>query len=222
MLRAVCFDLDGTLLRPHQDFQQEVLAKLSSSLALTGWQRQKFEAALAHILPNEAVVSSEEAVHVALERSSLDIPDQLFLRIQPVIQNYGQTCEVAEHSLELLDFLQSRSILTAVITNGPVDMQSAALKQTGLETYFSAILISGDPEVDCRKPDKEIFELACQKLAVLPHETLMVGDNPVADCQGALGAGLQAIQVGHRKPKPAGVRQMPNMFMLLEYLRKII
>lgn len=219
MLKALCFDLDGTLLKPHKDFQTDVLNTLSNQLALKGWQQQKFEAALAQILLHEHIAHTEEAVRLALKRSALTIPDQLFLRIQPVIKNYGEAAELAEHAKELLELLKSKMIPLALLSNGPFDMQMAAINHTKLGAYFQTILISGDPEVNCRKPEEAIFAMACQKLAVLPHETLMIGDNPVTDCQGALGAGLQALQVGHRKPKLAGIRRVPNLFRLLWYLQ---
>ncbi len=221
MLKALCFDLDGTLLKPHKDFQQEVLSRLSKLLSLSGWQKQKFEGALAHILVNEHIAHTEEAVRLALKRSSLTIPDQLFLLIQPVVQRYGESCELADHSLQLLDDLKSKMIPLALISNGPFDMQMSALNHTRLSSYFQTLLISGDPEVNCRKPDEEIFKLACSRLNVQAKEALMIGDNPLSDCKGALNAGLSTIQLGMRKPRLAKVKLVATLLELHDFLKTL-
>lgn len=44
-----------------------------------------------------------------------------------------------------------------------------------------------------RKPARPVFELACAKLGVEPADCLFVGDHPVWDVEGALGAGMRAV-----------------------------
>ncbi|MER3462763.1 MAG: noncanonical pyrimidine nucleotidase, YjjG family, partial [Armatimonadota bacterium] len=83
----------------------------------------------------------------------------------------------------------------AVITNGPADIQWAALRNVGLEREFEAVVVSGDPDVAVRKPNPRIFHLACERLGVPPHETLMIGDHLEADVEGARAAGLQALHL---------------------------
>lgn len=82
-----------------------------------------------------------------------------------------------------------------IITNGSVKNQSAKMKSAGLDTVFNddQVWISG--HYPFAKPDKRIFELACDGLGVKPANTLYVGDNPVNDISGARDAGLDALLV---------------------------
>ncbi len=47
--------------------------------------------------------------------------------------------------------------------------------------------------VGLRKPQAEIFQLACQQMNVRPEQCVMVGDNEIADIQGAKNIGMQTI-----------------------------
>src|SRR5690606_36341265 len=94
---------------------------------------------------------------------------------------------------ELLERLWARGVPLALVSNGPVDMQRAALRALGFEKYFRAVLVSGDRDVAARKPAPRIFSLACVGLETVPEETLMVGDDLEADVRGAVDYGLQAV-----------------------------
>lgn len=61
----------------------------------------------------------------------------------------------------------------------------------GLSEYFSSIIVSD--VAGLRKPQVEIFNLACQQLDVLPEQCVFVGDNEIADIQGAKNAGMKTI-----------------------------
>jgi HAD superfamily hydrolase (TIGR01549 family) len=74
-------------------------------------------------------------------------------------------------------------------------MQWAAIHKVGLADLFKTIIVSGDADVAIRKPNPNIFHLACERLGVLPENVLMIGDNVEADIQGAIKAGLQGLHV---------------------------
>ena len=42
-----------------------------------------------------------------------------------------------------------------------------------------------------RKPDPEIFNLACKQLDVFPEQCVFIGDNELADIQGAKNVGMK-------------------------------
>ena len=56
-------------------------------------------------------------------------------------------------------------------------------------------------EIRIQKPDPRIFRYAEQETGATPDTTIMIGDNPDNDIQGALDAGWQAIYLD-RKSKP--------------------
>jgi putative hydrolase of the HAD superfamily len=94
----------------------------------------------------------------------------------------------------VLETLQYFSHLPkAIITNGPSDVQRAAIQAVGLEPYFQTIVVSGDSDVCIAKPDPRIFQIACGRLGVASHETLMIGDRFDLDLEGGILAGFQVI-----------------------------
>jgi HAD superfamily hydrolase (TIGR01549 family) len=88
----------------------------------------------------------------------------------------------------------------ALVTNGPPDIQRLKLEQTGLAEHFSVVVISG--ELGLGKPDPEVFLRTAGFLGVEPNEAVMVGDSWERDIEGALGAGLSAIWISHRRKPP--------------------
>lgn len=85
-----------------------------------------------------------------------------------------------------------RKYRVGILTNGFTTLQRGKIKRHRLDEYVDFTLVS--EEVGYYKPDKRLF-LAALKLAggVSPEQALYVGDNFVADIQGALGAGLTPI-----------------------------
>jgi len=96
---------------------------------------------------------------------------------------------VPEQSIELLKNLSSKYPLVA-ISNGNVDT-----KALGIEQYFQHIYHAGwqsDGTLLKKKPNSDMFTLACQQLGIKSSQLLHVGDCGRADIQGALRAGCQA------------------------------
>ena len=96
---------------------------------------------------------------------------------------------VPEKSKKLLASLRDKYPLIA-ISNGNVD--TSAL---GISHYFQSIYHAGwqeDGTLLKQKPASDMFDLACQQLAIKPSQLLHVGDCGRADIEGALLAGCQA------------------------------
>jgi putative hydrolase of the HAD superfamily len=87
-----------------------------------------------------------------------------------------------------------------LVTNGPSDIQRLKIRQTGLASLISAVVISG--EVGAGKPDPLVFQLALDELDADPAKAVMVGDSWDRDVQGALEAGMTAVWISHRRPAP--------------------
>ncbi len=78
-----------------------------------------------------------------------------------------------------------------IITNGFEDIQMLKMKSAGVDMYFDHLITS--ELAGAQKPDKKIFEFALQKAKSVPSECFMIGDNLLADVQGAKNAGMEAI-----------------------------
>jgi len=69
-----------------------------------------------------------------------------------------------------------------------------------LEPLVAAALSSSDHGY--MKPHPSIFQAAMALLGVSPSESVMVGDHPVQDIQGALGAGMRAVLLRRAGARP--------------------
>ncbi|HTO22412.1 MAG TPA: YjjG family noncanonical pyrimidine nucleotidase [Spirochaetia bacterium] len=90
---------------------------------------------------------------------------------------------------EAVRALSARARL-CLVTNGLSMVQRGRLARSGLAGFFSSIVIS--EEIGSAKPDARFFQAAVRSLGLAPADLLCVGDNPVADVEGARRAGIDA------------------------------
>ncbi|RDI95528.1 HAD family hydrolase [Meiothermus sp. QL-1] len=110
-----------------------------------------------------------------------------------------------------------RGYRLGLVTNGVPDLQREKLEGALLEQYFEVVAVSG--ELDMGKPERGIFEWACQGLGVEPAECVMVGDNPERDVAGAIQAGMRSVWVKRGfKPRDPRYRADLEVKSLLELL----
>ncbi|MEY4875647.1 MAG: hypothetical protein RL708_796 [Bacteroidota bacterium] len=110
--------------------------------------------------------------------------DNVYLKILPL-----QT-KLFDDAIEVLDFLLPKYQMH-IITNGFLEVQTKKLKNSNLQKYFCEIITS--EEANANKPQIEIFDFAFAKTKATALNSVMIGDNPFADMQGALNAGMDRI-----------------------------
>ncbi|WEG07572.1 HAD family hydrolase [Microbacterium horticulturae] len=204
-ITAVCFDLDGTLLR--DDNADRVVRAVAYELGercgidadvlaaanQRAWNDYWPEAGSAWLrgdLPADAV--PREVWRRALATVGVDDPTATEAAVRLHVQLESSAHELYPEAAEVLTALRSRGILTAIITNGPSAVQRAKLERVGLDG-FEAVIVSG--EVGMEKPDAGIFRTALDRLGVDAAATVHVGDNQSADVAGASSAGLTAVWI---------------------------
>ncbi len=108
---------------------------------------------------------------------------------------------------ETLTWLRAVGYRTALISNTmwPAELHLEDLDKHGLLAHLEHTIFSGDAGI--WKPDARIFHHACAALGVAPAEAVFVGDNPREDIAGAQGAGLRAVwHRGDEFPLPTDLR----------------
>jgi len=213
MIKAICFDLDGTLVERKTSFNfAGNLLEGFEQLGIDKKHHSIILEKLSHQLRNENIPTASSALLAILKDLNLTAPETFETVIQERNQAYFNASQLMTGAQDMLNDLNNKNIPLALITNGPADMQKGVITHLKLEPYFKVVLVSGDLGV--RKPSKRIFDMALDSLGSSASETLMVGDNPTADLQGALNANLQAVQIGSRDPKPKGIKcfkTLPNL-----------
>ncbi len=141
-----------------------------------------------------------EQVRLVLETASPGAPDAmtpaLFEEavagyIEPVLQ---MPPELEPRAAEAVRELASRGIALGIVSNTgrtPGVILRRVLERHDLLRHFMAISYSD--EVGYRKPDAEIFRRTLAELGIEASDAAHVGDNPIADVQGAQAAGMRGV-----------------------------
>lgn len=96
------------------------------------------------------------------------------------------------HNYDLLAYireLREQGFKIGLLSNAGQDIWDYITPD--LQELFDQRVISAD--LGRCKPDAEVYYEACRRLGVAPDETVMVDDS-LANCQGAMQAGLRAVQ----------------------------
>ncbi|MBN1567447.1 MAG: HAD family hydrolase [Acidobacteria bacterium] len=93
-------------------------------------------------------------------------------------------------TIRTLERLRGNYIL-ALLTNGASDLQRRKIEGSGINGYFSQILISGD--IGIGKPDPGIFRMLLARMRANAEATVTIGNSISSDIQGAHAAGLRAV-----------------------------
>lgn len=189
VVKAVLFDLDGTLLD-----------RAASAVRFVELQYQKNE--VLHSISQEVYVSSfieldrngsvwKDVVYQQLiTRHSLEGVTWQFL-LRDYVENFSRACIGFPNMRAMLEGLKAEGYLLGVITNGRSPFQEKNIQSLGITPLFSTILVSEAMGVS--KPNLAIFQVALQRLGVKPSEAVFVGDSPRSDIEGAQKAGMKAI-----------------------------
>ncbi len=108
---------------------------------------------------------------------------------------FGKHVVMLDGAVDTIKELKKRGYKLGMITNGNSLLQNRKLDTAGIRDLFDMSVVSDD--IDIWKPAPGIFEYAMKQLGVTPEESLFVGDHPINDIQGALGAKMNVIRMNY-------------------------
>ena len=190
MIKAVLFDLDGTLLNRDESVKRFIDSQYER---LNKW--------LAHI-------TKEEYIHrfIELDKRGYVWKDKVYQQLtqeyhfsgiswevllQDYIREFKYSCVPFNNLTLMLEELKSSNLLLGMITNGYGQFQMDNIKSLGIEKYFDVILVSEWEQM--KKPDPRIFHSALEKLNVSSKQSVFVGDHPENDVKAAQYVGMKGI-----------------------------
>lgn len=137
---------------------------------------------------------------------------QIWALIETRYSAFVHAIEVSSDVPSLLTKLRGQYRL-GLVSNYPCSRSiEGSLKNTGLRDLFEAVVVSG--ELGYAKPHPKPFEIMLDRLKLLPEECLFVGDNWLADVQGAKRMGMPAILISQYTPyeefKPSDGDHQPD------------
>jgi YjjG family noncanonical pyrimidine nucleotidase len=209
--RHLFFDLDHTLW----DFEKnssESLEEIYHSSGLNAHGVTSLELFVASFL------RINTALWDAFDRGNLHHSYIRENRFKLVFEEMGVTCppnhaeiseiylqtlpgkkNLLEGALEILDYVTLKEYAVHIITNGFNDIQARKITSSGIQHYFKNVITFEN--ANAKKPDPKIFAYALELAGAGPEESLMIGDNWIADVIGAKQFGMDTVYLN-----PAGLK----------------
>jgi phosphoglycolate phosphatase len=184
-VRALVFDLDGTLID----------SKLDLALSIDATLKRMGRASLPHeqiysYVGNGALMLVRRALGDSVTDAEAEEGHRYFLSYyrEHMLDNTVTYPGVRE----ALDLLSGHSM--AVLTNKPVRFSEGILAGLGISHYFRYVY--GGNSFETKKPDPEGMNILLRDLSVAPREAMIVGDSDV-DVRTARNAGTWSCGVSY-------------------------
>jgi putative hydrolase of the HAD superfamily len=216
LIRAVTFDLWDTLIQEaprgadrvaaiRTDGIRRILESVGHHHSRAGLERAYSMTGdhLETIWRRYEDVSAREQVEFLLECLDAGLTDELTPAVLDDIELVYSNSMLRHRprllpgTAETLSAVRDTGVVMGLISNTgktPGSVLRVMLEQMGILGCFSVSTFSN--EVRERKPARRIFEVTLAGLEVDARDSVHIGDNPVADIEGAKAVGMRAILVG--------------------------
>lgn len=131
------------------------------------------------------------------------------------ILNHNELVEGAEY---ILEYLKAKHYTLHIISNGFKEVTERKCFLSGIAPYFQTIT-SAD-SVGVRKPRPEIFDYSLKLAGAVKEESILIGDDWIADVVGAQNFGIDVIffDVFKENRQEESLKAIQHLLQIKEYL----
>ena len=204
MVKAVFFDFYNTLVRfwpPLDEIQQASCGELGLTVTKKGirkgyiladdfMSRENEKEPLAERSQEERARFFAEYEKLVLSGAELDVSLDLADRVWRLAIKVPKDFDLFDDVLPALELLKSRGIVLGVISNLRRQMDGLC-DELGLSPYIDFCITSA--EAGAEKPHAPVFLAALERAHVAAEESLHVGDQYLADVNGARDVGITPV-----------------------------
>lgn len=188
MIKAVCVDLDGTLVDSIPALYQ-VYDKFLAYYGKKG-SKEEFNSLIGPSIDEIVAILKER---YGLKPSVSELSQMYVSTI--VMQGFGGT-ELFPGVKETIEAAKKKGIKLGIITSGTKALVKVCLEPLKILDAFDVIVTSED--VKTAKPNPEMYQIALKSLGVSPKDAIAIEDSEKG-LEAAIGAGLKVIMFTHGK-----------------------
>lgn len=183
MLKAILFDLDGTLANTdplHYETWKEILNNHGVIIDHNSYKQyisgRTNPAIIQDLLPQLSTTEAEELANYKEVKFR-----EIALNLKPLTG-----------LLEFIEWLENQKLQKAVVTNAPPENAEFMLDILQLTDTFPLVILGGVMTVG--KPDPAPYKLCLEKLEISPEEAIVFEDSR-SGIKSAVGAGIYTVGV---------------------------
>lgn len=211
MIKAILFDLDGTLINTPEliiESFKEAVNKNTEGYTLTEYEITNV---LGQTLTKAFARFSSDADHL----------NEMIKTFREFSLNHKSfKLETYEGLIELLDEIKSKGLLTGIVTSKNKEVAFNNLSELGLTNYFDCIITHDDSSV--HKPNPEPILIALDRLKISSNEAIYIGDHE-NDIIAGKNANVKTGLMGYSYRLNEATKHNPNyIFNNLLEIKKIV
>lgn len=191
---AIIFDLFGTLVDSYSvQGYNRLLTDMASALELPGedfsklWRDTTYERGIG------IFKTTEESIRYICNILKVSVSNENIRKCEQIrLENTRKALTPKNGAVDILKSLRGLEYKIGLITNCSAEVP-LMWKNTEFLHLFDVTIFSAS--VGLKKPDPQIYNLACEQLGIEPNECLYIGDGDSNELSGASQLGMDAVMI---------------------------